>query len=299
MSRFQFVTLETTPVIPLTSMCTTQKCSHADARLEEIRRILFHRNRLPSRRAPSTSMTVDKVETDRRRRQRAERALNRTLANAGSDAVRDGCVSGFCVTREQGGASPRLVAMMRESDTDTSNASLGSTLEKAYVGTSKVRPLQFPFVVSLERSLGSSSEQYCGGTLIHPKWVLTSAGCVAGMNLTDVVSSHVAVLGGHQCVKGSVETRHACFANQLDCTQGTPAPSSSATPPKPTEPLADVLKMYPAYLMASAESWDPSQQRFLDLSGNDRVGMLQAGTVNVGNVTGHGANLNRSVPYVC
>ena len=217
MSRFQFVTLETTPVIPLTSMCTTQKCSHADARLEEIRRIQFHRNRLPSRRAPSTSMTVDKVETDRRRRQRAERALNRTLANAGSDAVRDGCVSGFCVTREQGGASPRLVAMMRESDTDTSSASLESTPEEADAGTSNVRPLQFPFVVSLERSLGSSSEQYCGGTLIHPKWVLTSAGCVAGMNLTDVVSSHVAVLDGHQCVKGSVEPRHECFANQVLC----------------------------------------------------------------------------------
>lgn len=163
-------------------------------------------------------MTVDKGETDRSRRQRAERALNRTLGNAGSDAVRDGCVSGFCVTREQGGASPRLVAMMRESDTDTSNASLGSTLEGAYAGTSNVRPLQFPFVVSLERSLGSSSEQYCGGTLIHPKWVLTSAGCVAGMNLTDVVSSHVAVLGGHQCVKGSVETRQECFANQVVCS---------------------------------------------------------------------------------
>jgi hypothetical protein len=68
-------------------------------------------------------------------------------------------------------------------------------------------------------------------------------------------------------------------------------------PPKGTDPLADILKIYPAHLMASAESWNPSQQRFLDLSGNGRVGTLQAGTVNVGSVTGHGANLNWSVPY--
>jgi hypothetical protein len=92
-------------------------------------------------------------------------------------------------------------------------------------------------------------------------------------------------------------------ASASNSTQGTPAPTSPAStpapPPKPTDPLADILKIYPAYLMASAESWNQSQQRFLDLSGNGRVGTLQAGTVNVGSVTGHGATVNRSAPYVC
>jgi hypothetical protein len=62
------------------------------------------------------------------------------------------------------------------------------------------------------------------------------------------------------------------------------------------DPLASILNLYPAYLMASAESWNPSQQRFMDLSGNGRAGTLQAGAVSVGNVTGNGAD--RPVPYV-
>jgi hypothetical protein len=62
------------------------------------------------------------------------------------------------------------------------------------------------------------------------------------------------------------------------------------------DPLADILNLYPAYLMASAESWNPSQQRFMDLSGNGRVGTLQAGAVSVGSVSGNGAD--RPIPYV-
>jgi hypothetical protein len=62
------------------------------------------------------------------------------------------------------------------------------------------------------------------------------------------------------------------------------------------DPLTGILNLYPAYLVASAESWDSSQQRFLDLSGSGRVGTLQAGAFSVGNVTGNGAGW--SVPYV-
>jgi hypothetical protein len=56
------------------------------------------------------------------------------------------------------------------------------------------------------------------------------------------------------------------------------------------------LSLYPAFLTASAESWDSSQQSFMDLSGNGRVGTLQAGAVSVGSVTGNGATW--PVPYV-
>ena len=59
------------------------------------------------------------------------------------------------------------------------------------------------------------------------------------------------------------------------------------------------MSLYPASLIASAESWDSSQQRFMEPSGNGRVGTWQAGAVSVGSVTGHGLSLmleGRQVP---
>jgi hypothetical protein len=75
--------------------------------------------------------------------------------------------------------------------------------------------------------------------------------------------------------------------NVSACVPGLSDPGGDA--------LAGILNVYPAYLMASAESWNPSQQRFMDLSGNGRAGTLQAGAVSVGSVTGNGAD--RPVPY--
>jgi hypothetical protein len=62
------------------------------------------------------------------------------------------------------------------------------------------------------------------------------------------------------------------------------------------DPIADILNLYPAYLVSSTESWDSSQERLLDLSGSRGVGMLQTDEVSIGNVTGNGAFW--SVPYV-
>ena len=82
----------------------------------------------------------------------------------------------------------------------------------------------------------------------------------------------------------------------LACDLGLSDSSSAGSSSAFLNPLADILKLYPAYLMASAESWNVSRQRFTDLSGNGRVGTLQAGTVSFGSVTGNGAGM--SVPYV-
>ena len=62
--------------------------------------------------------------------------------------------------------------------------------------------------------------------------------------------------------------------------------------------LADTLSNYPAYLVATASSWDQSKQEFQDLSGNGRVGRLTAGSASVGTIAGNGAGAEISIRYV-
>jgi hypothetical protein len=147
---------------------------------------------------------------------------------------------------------------------------------------------------------------------------LTACTCNAGSTGPDGGTCTACEAGKYKTLTGTA-TCSDCAAGTYSTAVGASASSTCSTCPSNSnssagsaaftscacsagyyqrpDPIASILNLYPAYLAASAESWDASERRFLDLSGSGRVGTLQAGTVNVGSVTGHGANLSRSVPY--
>jgi len=65
--------------------------------------------------------------------------------------------------------------------------------------------------------------------------------------------------------------------------------------PSWTAPCPD-FAAHPPYLVATADQWDASQTRFEDVSGNGRHGVLTAGIVSAGTISGNGAQIE--VPYI-
>jgi len=122
------------------------QCTHSDARLEEIRRFVFHRNRLTPRGA-AVARSSTSVRSGAHAEMRRRAAVAQTAAAASS------------VEQKQGDAadmhSPRLAAMrqvvhgaVRRILDDSQGSGLG---EGGGGGERPAQALEFPFVVSLER----------------------------------------------------------------------------------------------------------------------------------------------------
>ncbi|KAK9498353.1 hypothetical protein O3M35_003004 [Rhynocoris fuscipes] len=68
---------------------------------------------------------------------------------------------------------------------------VNSTDSVRIVGGSNAKPAEFPWQVSLQRSIRSSSFHICGGAVISSYWILTAAHCV-----TDMPASALSVVAG-------------------------------------------------------------------------------------------------------
>lgn len=79
----------------------------------------------------------------------------------------------------------------------------------------------------------------------------------------------------------------ACAPGKYKSTSGTMACTScpAGTFHRP-DPLGNLLVANPAYLATSAEAWDAANNRFTDLSGNGRHGVVRADTVFDANMGG-------------
>ena len=173
-------------------------CTHSDERLEELFRHDFARARLsPKVRHGSGG------------------------SSGGGEGLVHGAGLGSLVPGLEGGSSSAAgsagwvqggggEAQIDAREVEGSGSGHGSGGGEAEGDPTLVAPLQFAFAFSHEMPARGGAParryvQYCGGTLIHPRWVVTAAGCLANASAAAVVGEHTVVLGGHDCVNGQVE----------------------------------------------------------------------------------------------
>lgn len=61
----------------------------------------------------------------------------------------------------------------------------GGVTQQPLIGAESAQPNEFPWMASLNVK-GKTDGHFCGGSLIHPEWILTAAHCLKGMKKSDI-----------------------------------------------------------------------------------------------------------------